>query len=518
MEKTNDAAKKDVAYKTPSELKFEQTGSPGPGRKKTGVGKRTDGAKQSAAKNAPSSMKENENPERLTKTTAENPIAPFYQRSKLNNISLRNENVQKSRVFRNALAPVNSGLNNTTATKNDAMVGAAKPVNYEKCARKVPELSLNPAVSDDGAPALMSTPPHHALEILDAKSVEVTTSDFVVFVNSSDLPPDQDVTISDESSNGSSPSDNASMQSEFSRFKSDFHSIEPLGQGGFGRVFKATKKLLDKCFAVKIVRCRKGALREVKALSDLHHCNIVRYYTCWLEESGYKSNSAASSSGSSSSSQSTDDSLLKYLYIQMELCSTKTLRVWIDEKNIQNVRKSLRDSKRREESLTIIIQIVTGVEYIHSKMLIHRDLKPENIMFGQDGQVKIGDFGLVTAENDDGAESLMERTAYKGTPSYMAPEQKSQKIYNQKVDIFALGLIFFELFWKASTQHEWQEVWNNVRSQKFPHGFSHSFLQEYTLIKPMLCEEPEERPEARKLKKDFGVCSQEKVRHASRSY
>lgn len=59
----------------------------------------------------------------------------------------------------------------------------------------------------------------------------------------------------------------------------------------------------------------------------------------------------------------------------MELCDTKTLRVWIDEKNIQNVKKSLRDSKRRDESLIIAQQIVGAVEYIHSNMLIHRDLK-----------------------------------------------------------------------------------------------------------------------------------------------
>lgn len=74
-------------------------------------------------------------------------------------------------------------------------------------------------------------------------------------------------------------------------------------------------------------------------------------------------------------SRSSCDSAVKYLYIQMELCDTRTLRVWIDEKNIQNVKKSLRDSRRRDKALDFAQQIVRGVEYIHSKALIHRDLK-----------------------------------------------------------------------------------------------------------------------------------------------
>ncbi|KAI3362640.1 hypothetical protein L3Q82_001717 [Scortum barcoo] len=228
------------------------------------------------------------------------------------------------------------------------------------------------------------------------------------------------------------------------RFTSEFDSIMCLGKGAFGCVFKARNKLLEKNYAIKIVRCKEKSLREVGALSDLHHRNIIRYYTCWLEDSGHQADGTAESC---SSSQSISDSTMKYLYIQMELCDTKTLRVWIDEKNTQNVKKSLRDSKRREESLSIARQIVSGVEYIHSKMLIHRDLKPANIMFGQDGEVKIGDFGLVTTENDDDAENLVERSVYKGTPSYMAPEQKSKNIYDRKVDVFALGLIYFELLW-----------------------------------------------------------------------
>ncbi|XP_041803758.1 interferon-induced, double-stranded RNA-activated protein kinase-like [Chelmon rostratus] len=383
------------------------------------------------------------------------------------------------------------------------------------------------AVAEDVAQARLSTPPSK-LESRDTKYkiMPTTSSDSVVFANSSSPPktqfqsPDakpririaanfskvhrnskEDVMPNFKGKNtGARQSEKTTTTSVNSRFASEFDSMMCLGKGAFGRVFKAREKLLEKYFAVKIVRCKEKALREVGALSDLHHCNIVRYYTCWLEDSGYQWDSAADSC---SSSQSTGDSLMRYLYIQMELCDTKTLRVWIDEKNIQNVKKSLRDSKRREESLTIAKQIVSGVEYIHSKMLIHRDLKPANIMFGRDGEVKIGDFGLVTAENDDDAESLMERTVYKGTPSYMAPEQKNRSTYDRKVDIFALGLVYFELLWNLSTGLERKVIWDDVRNQKPPQGFLRSFPIENQIIKSMLYVNPEDRPEASKVKLDL---------------
>ncbi|KAM6923189.1 interferon-induced, double-stranded RNA-activated protein kinase [Lycodopsis pacificus] len=282
-------------------------------------------------------------------------------------------------------------------------------------------------------------------------------------------------------------------------------------------VFKANQKLLKKNYAIKIVRCKeiKKALREVMALSDLHHCNIVRYYTCWLEDSGYQWDSADDSSSSSQSS-------VKYLHIQMELCNTNTLRVWIDEKNTQNVKKSLRDSKRREQSLIIAQQIVSAVDYIHSKMLIHRDLKPANILFGQDGEVKIGDFGLVTEENNDDAENLLERTTFKGTPCYMAPEQRSRNTYDRKVDIFALGLIYFELLWNLFPGPERKAILDDARIQKFPEQFPHNFPLEIKIIKSMLSEKPEDRPEASKLKMDLEECSQtltmlKDMRHESRT-
>ncbi|KAK2824097.1 hypothetical protein Q5P01_021272 [Channa striata] len=417
-------------------------------------------------------------------------------------------------------------------------VGEGKSVKEAKqnaAQRALPILQTQPdwdskatilsSVSEYGELSSLSTPPSSA-ESHDTKpkSTSTASSDSVVFISSSNSPqsqtqtPDlkpkiklaanfQNVSKRRKENIESSrikekhkeiPSEKKSTQSAISRFTSEFDRIERLGKGAFGRVFRARQKLLDKYYAIKIVRCKEKALREVMTLSDLHHCNIVRYYTCWMEESEYQWDVIGDSS---STSQSTSNSCAKYIYIQMELCDTITLRVWIDEKNTHNVKKSLRNPKRREDSLIIAQQIVSGVEYIHSKMLIHRDLKPANIMFGREGEVKIGDFGLVTAEKDDDAENLKERTVYKGTPSYMAPEQKSGSTYDRKVDIFALGLIYFELLWNISTGHERKVIWDDAISGKLPHGLSQKFHQENQIIKSTLCVKPEDRPDASTLKK-----------------
>uniref|UniRef100_A0A3Q1IK64 non-specific serine/threonine protein kinase n=1 Tax=Anabas testudineus TaxID=64144 RepID=A0A3Q1IK64_ANATE len=345
------------------------------------------------------------------------------------------------------------------------------------------QTSSSSAWSENDASANVSTP--STIESLrPPKNAPTDTSDFVIFEHSENQNGDQDAV------KNKSREHSVSDTSTQSRFTSEFDSIERLGKGGFGRVYKAREKLLDKYYAIKIVNCKEKALREVKALSDLSHQHIIRYYVCWVEDSEYKQDIT-----DSDSVQSVSDSSPQYLYIKMELCETGTLQNWIRNRN----KMTQQDSKRREDVLTIAQQIVSGVVYIHSNNLLHRDLKPANIMFGRDRTVKIGDFGLVTAENHEDDSNLMKRTKT-GTKSYMAPEQKSKTTYDHKVDIFALGLIYFELLWKFSTGHEKAMMWENARHQILPKEFAQTFPQENHLIKLMLCERPEDRPKALILK------------------
>uniref|UniRef100_A0A8C1RKJ4 non-specific serine/threonine protein kinase n=1 Tax=Cyprinus carpio TaxID=7962 RepID=A0A8C1RKJ4_CYPCA len=297
--------------------------------------------------------------------------------------------------------------------------------------------------------------------------------------------------------------DQPSNQAVKSRFLEDFDSICRIGKGGFGRVFKARRKLENTYYAVKIVKSREKALREVGALAGFNNGNIVRYYTAWVEDTAYRYDSSESytvtcifvlvslSAGFSSGS----DPVTKYLYIQMELCEGDTLYAWIDKRNSSNVGCP----ERRTDAAQISRQVMKAVEYIHSKSFIHRDLKPLNIMFNSEGTVKVGDFGLVTTAENDNDMQLLERTKGTGTLSYMSPEQVAHTSYDKKVDIYALGLVYFELIWKLATVFEKSQIWKDIRSRTFPPQFSRKFNFEHKLIDQMLRPSPEERPDASEL-------------------
>ncbi|CAF4746485.1 unnamed protein product, partial [Rotaria socialis] len=169
----------------------------------------------------------------------------------------------------------------------------------------------------------------------------------------------------------------------------------------------------------------------------------------------------------------------------MELCQTESLR-----------NRLMKQTITQSEAWLIFDQIINGIEYIHLQKLIHRDLKPSNILFSMDNTVKIGDFGLVSAFGEEKIDQT-ENNELGGTVLYMSPEQINRQSYNQKVDIYAVGIILFELLCPFSTQMERIRTLKNIRLQTpvFPNDFERNQLI-CRLIRWLLAHSPHERPKA----------------------
>ncbi|NWY94263.1 E2AK2 kinase, partial [Loxia curvirostra] len=268
-------------------------------------------------------------------------------------------------------------------------------------------------------------------------------------------------------SNANTGEENGSSHTVNKTFLKLFEKIEPIGAGGFGNVFKATSTSDKKTYAIKRVEFTEKVEREAEGLARLSHENIVRYHCSWTGKDHIKY---------PDSSCNSDEEIL-CLFIQMEFCEKGTLKNWI--------LKTSRDRKYREMAQNKFLQIVKGVEYIHSEELIHRDLKPQNIFISHNDKIKIGDFGLVTSV---ACETLTEN---RGTKLYMAPEQTGAK-YGKEVDIYALGLIWFEIL-SAFTDHERSKVWPSAREGKLPEYFNNQFPTEAPIIKKMLSRDPSGR-------------------------
>ncbi|CAI2176909.1 2546_t:CDS:2, partial [Funneliformis geosporum] len=246
------------------------------------------------------------------------------------------------------------------------------------------------------------------------------------------------------------------------------------------------------------------------------------------------------------------------LFIQMQLCHS-SLRDYLKRRdsNLLTTKKDPLNAIDRHASIELFRGIVHGVAYIHSQGLIHRDLKPGNIFMGivldngsdQNSWIaadsssfaverlvpKIGDFGLVTAVDgvqngspiDDVILSNMlkfrdgdrisgniqhgsasspynlksKRTTGVGTITYASPEQLAKPAcpYNEKVDIYSLGIIFFELHFPFSTRHERIQVLKNLRNGILPKGFVERFPKEAAFILWMMAEDPDKRPNAKQI-------------------
>ncbi|VTJ81941.1 Hypothetical predicted protein [Marmota monax] len=262
--------------------------------------------------------------------------------------------------------------------------------------------------------------------------------------------------------------------------------------------------------------CDNASSREEPRAERLHVSSLCAHRVATFRYSSSKSSSEATLSISPPRPTSLSLDLTKntaeklqpsspkvYLYIQMQLCRKETLKDWLS-------RRCSLEQRERSACLHIFLQIAEAVEFLHSKGLMHRDLKPSNIFFTMDDVVKVGDFGLVTAMDQDEEEpavltpmpSYATHTGQVGTKLYMSPEQIHGNNYSHKVDIFSLGLILFELLYPFSTQMERVQTLTEVRNLKFPPLFTQKYPREYAMVGDMLSPTPVERPEATDIIED----------------
>ncbi|XP_062234749.1 eukaryotic translation initiation factor 2-alpha kinase 1 isoform X2 [Platichthys flesus] len=211
------------------------------------------------------------------------------------------------------------------------------------------------------------------------------------------------------------------------------------------------------------------------------------------------------------------------LYIQMQLCE-RSLRDWISERNDKP--KEEQTSKcpygcvDTEQTLSLLRNILEGVEYIHSRGIMHRDLKPRNIfLHAQDCHVRIGDFGLACGRIiADGHKSTASLSGYShtggvGTVVYAAPEQLNGSNYDSKSDMYSIGVLALELFQPFGTEMERVRTLGDLKEGKIPDSFCQRWPVLTKYIMKLTSKEPSVRPTASQLLQSELFCTKDTVIH-----
>ena len=194
-----------------------------------------------------------------------------------------------------------------------------------------------------------------------------------------------------------------------------YEILSLLGEGGMGAVYKALDREVERTVALKLIRPELASnpailarfKQELLTSSQVTHRNVIRIYDI-SEADGVK-------------------------FITMEFVEGHDLRRVLTDNGKLPI----------EKAVEIIRQVCLALDAAHSVGIIHRDLKPQNIMQeAKTGRILVMDFGLARTMGGDG---MTQTGALLGTIEYMSPEQSMGKALDQRSDIFALGLIFYEL-------------------------------------------------------------------------
>src|SRR5688572_13838503 len=187
-----------------------------------------------------------------------------------------------------------------------------------------------------------------------------------------------------------------------------------IGQGGMAVVFKAYQSSLDRYVAIKVLPPSlvekapvfiKRFQREAKAIARLHHPNILPVYDFGVEG--------------------------EYNYIVMRYV-----------KGSQTLSQMIPQGLDYQSKVDLVLQIAGALAYAHKEGIIHRDVKPSNILLDE-GWTLLSDFGLAKA--NELTSRLTSTGSHIGTAAYMSPEQAQGVLIDQRTDIYALGVILYEL-------------------------------------------------------------------------
>lgn len=177
------------------------------------------------------------------------------------------------------------------------------------------------------------------------------------------------------------------------------------------------------------------------------------------------------------------------LYIQMALCE-KTLQLWMDERV---------GTTPNGEILAILTQIISGLDYIHSRGIVHHDIKPSNIFISTAGQLEIqlGDFGLACPLRRE------KHGAVIGTHVYAAPEQLQGKC-DPKSDVYSLGIVLVELLVQTKTEMERVEIIDGLKREQIPTSLAIAHPKWVHVVGRLVQHDPGKRPTATQLLSDLG--------------
>jgi serine/threonine-protein kinase len=195
--------------------------------------------------------------------------------------------------------------------------------------------------------------------------------------------------------------------------------LEPLGQGGMGTVYRAHDPVIGRHVAIKLItirpdldqeearQYRERFLREAQAAGALVHPSIVAVHDIGMDPATMSP------------------------YIVMEHVPG------------QDLKKVIRSQAPlpSDEAIRIVMQVAAALDYAHRRGIVHRDIKPANVLLSEGGQVKITDFGVARLPGSD----LTRSDQFVGSPGFMSPEQLKGAAVDGRSDLFALGVILYQL-------------------------------------------------------------------------